>query len=278
MPGPCAAHILRLPSAAARRGAPRTPGPTTRAPSVRGIRCASSRLRSGTGPGPSRCRPAAVQQGDATVRVARRALRRPADAPAGSSGAFISLVVAGCAAGRPATAEVRVPQAGAPDPIAAAAGLGPELARLTGAVDRLATGDMKAAHRPGVAVVVQPGGTIPKRGYGVADVTTGRRVDPDSTLFRIGAITKGARRRARVGGRASAHASRRVRRLDAVLPAHRGPVVGPQGVRDHLGSEAAAAARGRAFRHRRAPRAGIARPTRLTSRRQSRHSQLTAGR
>jgi CubicO group peptidase (beta-lactamase class C family) len=50
---------------------------------------------------------------------------------------------------------------------------------------------MAAEHVPGLAiVVVQSGRTILKRGYGVADLATGRRVDPERTLFRIGSITK----------------------------------------------------------------------------------------
>lgn len=44
---------------------------------------------------------------------------------------------------------------------------------------------------PGAAVVVLDSGRIRwSRGFGVADLATGRAVDPDSTLFRFGSVTK----------------------------------------------------------------------------------------
>ena len=50
---------------------------------------------------------------------------------------------------------------------------------------------MEAEHIPGAAVVVvKDGKTILKRGYGLANVETGRAVDPDKTLFRIGSVSK----------------------------------------------------------------------------------------
>ncbi|HZF42263.1 MAG TPA: serine hydrolase domain-containing protein [Sphingomonadaceae bacterium] len=87
---------------------------------------------------------------------------------------------------------MRLVQGGASaDAEALAAGPSPDLVRLTAMIDKVAAAEMAAEHIPGLAIVlVQSGRTILKRGYGVADVATGRPVDPESTLFRIGSITK----------------------------------------------------------------------------------------
>jgi CubicO group peptidase (beta-lactamase class C family) len=50
---------------------------------------------------------------------------------------------------------------------------------------------MATDHIAGVSVsVVQAGRVVVKKGYGFADLEASRRVDPDTTLFRIGSITK----------------------------------------------------------------------------------------
>jgi len=50
---------------------------------------------------------------------------------------------------------------------------------------------MRADTIPGaVVIVVDSGRVIFSRGFGVADLATGRRVQPDSTLFRLGSVTK----------------------------------------------------------------------------------------
>ncbi|MEM6705913.1 MAG: serine hydrolase domain-containing protein [Acidobacteriota bacterium] len=60
-------------------------------------------------------------------------------------------------------------------------------AELTGLVDRA----MVEEHVPGAAVVVvQAGETVYQRGFGVADVRSAAPVDPETTIFRIGSITK----------------------------------------------------------------------------------------
>jgi CubicO group peptidase (beta-lactamase class C family) len=41
-----------------------------------------------------------------------------------------------------------------------------------------------------IVIVVKDGQVILKRGYGVADTATGRPVDPDATLFRLGSVSK----------------------------------------------------------------------------------------
>lgn len=66
-----------------------------------------------------------------------------------------------------------------------------QTAQLTIGVDETVRSLMSENHVPGVAVViVQNGKTIFKRGYGVANVEQGNKVDPDRTLFRIGSISK----------------------------------------------------------------------------------------
>jgi CubicO group peptidase (beta-lactamase class C family) len=58
-------------------------------------------------------------------------------------------------------------------------------------VDGVVQQVMAQEHIAGVAVsIVQDGALVLKKGYGFADVASGRRVDPDRTLFRIGSITK----------------------------------------------------------------------------------------
>lgn len=58
-------------------------------------------------------------------------------------------------------------------------------------VDGLVRQTMTVDNIAGATVsIVQDGRIVLKKGYGFADVATGRRVDPDATLFRIGSITK----------------------------------------------------------------------------------------
>jgi CubicO group peptidase (beta-lactamase class C family) len=64
-------------------------------------------------------------------------------------------------------------------------------ATLEAFVDGWMTDAMAREHVPGAAVsIVQNGQVIFKKGYGFADLTPRRRVDPDRTLFRIGSISK----------------------------------------------------------------------------------------
>jgi CubicO group peptidase (beta-lactamase class C family) len=58
-------------------------------------------------------------------------------------------------------------------------------------VDGLVREPMTANNIAGATVsIVRDGRIVLKKGYGFADIATGRRVDPDATLFRIGSITK----------------------------------------------------------------------------------------
>ena len=58
-------------------------------------------------------------------------------------------------------------------------------------LDGLMFGLMKERHVPGaVALIVQDGRVTFERGYGVADPTTGRPVDPETTLFRVASVSK----------------------------------------------------------------------------------------
>jgi CubicO group peptidase (beta-lactamase class C family) len=64
-------------------------------------------------------------------------------------------------------------------------------AELEAFVDGVVRDAMAEAHIAGVAVsVVQNGQVALKKGYGFAGLSPARRVDPDRTLFRIGAISK----------------------------------------------------------------------------------------
>ncbi len=79
---------------------------------------------------------------------------------------------------------VPTPTAAAPAPATAS----PELAAY---LDGLIFGLMKDRHVPGVvALIVQDGRVTFERGYGVADPTTGRPVDPETTLFRVASVSK----------------------------------------------------------------------------------------
>lgn len=64
-------------------------------------------------------------------------------------------------------------------------------AELAGFVDGLITAHLEAYHTAGaVAAVVKDGVLVYKKGYGYADVEAKRKVDPDTTLFRIGSVSK----------------------------------------------------------------------------------------
>lgn len=66
-----------------------------------------------------------------------------------------------------------------------------QLKALEPVLDAIISEEMQSTHLPGVAlVIVHDGETVIKRGYGVADLNTGRPVDPDKTLFRIGSVSK----------------------------------------------------------------------------------------
>src|SRR5688500_9702582 len=63
--------------------------------------------------------------------------------------------------------------------------------QLSALLDTLVPNAMRSEHIPGAVVSVVSGGrTIFKRGYGVADLKTGRRMSADSTIVRIGSISK----------------------------------------------------------------------------------------
>ncbi|MEM6782233.1 MAG: serine hydrolase [Bacteroidota bacterium] len=67
----------------------------------------------------------------------------------------------------------------------------PTVDEMTAVIDSIAAKEMVDTQLPGVAVVVvKDGETLVQRGYGVADVVTGRPVDPERTLFRIGSVSK----------------------------------------------------------------------------------------
>jgi CubicO group peptidase (beta-lactamase class C family) len=64
-------------------------------------------------------------------------------------------------------------------------------AELEAFVDGVVRQTMTANNIAGATVsIVQDGRIVLTKGYGLADIATGRPVDPDTTLFRIGSITK----------------------------------------------------------------------------------------
>ncbi|WP_336605199.1 serine hydrolase domain-containing protein, partial [Phenylobacterium aquaticum] len=64
-------------------------------------------------------------------------------------------------------------------------------AELEAFTDGLIRDAMDREHIAGVTVaVVQNGQVVLKKGYGAASLSPLRRVDPDTTLFRIGSISK----------------------------------------------------------------------------------------
>ena len=65
------------------------------------------------------------------------------------------------------------------------------ISKLTRKVDSALLAKMKEEHLPGVsAVIVQNGKTLYKKGFGIANVETNQSVDVDSTIFRIGSVSK----------------------------------------------------------------------------------------
>lgn len=66
-----------------------------------------------------------------------------------------------------------------------------DLERLQHTIDTIVASEMERTHIPGVGLaIVKEGKTIYKNGYGTANVATGKKVDPDTTIFRIGSISK----------------------------------------------------------------------------------------
>uniref|UniRef100_B0T4W2 Beta-lactamase n=1 Tax=Caulobacter sp. (strain K31) TaxID=366602 RepID=B0T4W2_CAUSK len=99
---------------------------------------------------------------------------------------------------RPAPAAASTTPAGVPAPIqgapapAVVANTAPlPVADLEAYVDGVVRDRMAREHIAGVTIaVVQNGQVVLKKGYGVASLKDGRRVDPDKTLFRVGSISK----------------------------------------------------------------------------------------
>ncbi|WP_165188644.1 serine hydrolase domain-containing protein [Caulobacter soli] len=91
-------------------------------------------------------------------------------------------------------ATVATPQtetAPAPSPVLAAPTAPLPIADLEAYVDGVVRDRMARDHIAGVTIaVVQNGQVLLKKGYGVASLNDGRKVDPDKTLFRIGSISK----------------------------------------------------------------------------------------
>jgi CubicO group peptidase (beta-lactamase class C family) len=126
------------------------------------------------------------------------ALRRPAKKPRPARPA----AVVGAAAVASAAAANAPASGAAPPSLLVAAPPPPPGARLTAAdplppleleafADGLIRDAMDREHIAGVTVsVVQNGQVLLKKGYGAASLSPARKVDPDTTLFRIGSISK----------------------------------------------------------------------------------------
>lgn len=129
------------------------------------------------------------------TRIRPRA-KRPRPRPAAAAPTRIATPAAttALAAAAPKAVQRAVPPtaATAAAPIAPPAGVAPlPAADLEAFVDGVVRNSMTRDHIAGVTVaVVQNGQVVLKKGYGVASLNDGRRVDPDRTLFRVGSISK----------------------------------------------------------------------------------------
>ena len=92
----------------------------------------------------------------------------------------------------PATTPAAVADAApTPSPVLATPAAPLPVADLEAYVDGVVRDRMAREHIAGVTIaIVQNGQVVLKKGYGVASLTDGRKVDPDKTLFRIGSISK----------------------------------------------------------------------------------------
>ncbi|GGL38761.1 serine hydrolase [Caulobacter rhizosphaerae] len=96
----------------------------------------------------------------------------------------------------PATSTLAAPPAAtgetaAPSPVLASPATPLPAADLEAYVDGVVRDRMARDHIAGVTVaVVQNGQVVLKKGYGVASLRDRRQVDPDTTLFRVGSISK----------------------------------------------------------------------------------------
>ena len=130
------------------------------------------------------------------TRIRPRAQRpRPRPRPVAAAPARIATPAATTAlAARRTTPPTATPTTPAATAVAVAppAGVAPlPAADLEAFVDGVVRNSMAADHIAGVTVaVVQNGQVVLKKGYGVASLNGGGRVDPDRTLFRIGSISK----------------------------------------------------------------------------------------
>ena len=97
-------------------------------------------------------------------------------------------------AATPPTATAPTPSDAAaptPSPVLATPATPLPVADLEAYVDGVVRDRMARDHIAGVTIaVVQNGQVVLKKGYGVASLKDGRKVDPDKTLFRIGSISK----------------------------------------------------------------------------------------
>ncbi|TCS15837.1 serine hydrolase domain-containing protein [Caulobacter sp. BK020] len=132
--------------------------------------------------------------------VRRRRAPRPQPAapaaahpPATPASASVATATAGPATGalaRP-TATPAGGEAAPPAPVLASPATPLPPADLEAYVDGVVRDRMAHDHIAGVTVaVVQNGQVVLKKGYGVASLRDHRRVDPDTTLFRVGSISK----------------------------------------------------------------------------------------
>ena len=125
------------------------------------------------------------------TKIQPRRVRRVRPAPAAPPA---TAPTAAPAAARPAPGPVVAPRPAPPVPVAAPAPVtvGPlPAADLEAFVDGVVRRSMTSDHIAGVTIaVVQNGQVVLKKGYGVASLNDGRKVDPDKTLFRVGSISK----------------------------------------------------------------------------------------
>lgn len=133
-----------------------------------------------------------------TQTVRRRRALRPQPAPAAARttttparATAAAAAAASTSASAPSTPAAAPGETALPSPVLASPAAPLPPADLEAYVDGVVRDRMARDHIAGVTVaVVQNGQVVLKKGYGVASLKDRRRVDPDTTLFRVGSISK----------------------------------------------------------------------------------------
>ena len=142
-------------------------------------------------PAPAAAVPAVNPRGPVPYTSLQRQQRQRPAAAAAAAAAPVAVATTATAAapGAPLTAAAALPAA--PSGARLAPGEAIPAAELESYVDGVVRSTMARDHIAGVTVsVVQNGQVVLKKGYGFANLSPARKVDPDKTLFRVGSISK----------------------------------------------------------------------------------------